>query len=639
MKTEMRHPLLVLSPDARRRLAKMLVTGLEAHTRADQQMRSKHGLLSAAACAVAGGGLYLGWNQLTGAGPGPFGLWYGALLGVQAVVGWALERGGSRLGPPALRWGVMAPYEVASAVKVWVSPPRFTPDRLVIAAGLLLAARRPVSYHLLRRLYARAYPQTEVEQAVTLLRHVGLLAASSPRPDQYLGEEAPIVVGLTDAGVAVLRELGVQSPEPRPRTDPTIAAHLEPVFAALEARPRRPAMPERDLPPVALATPEVVALEPQPAVVEAPPVELPRVTRHVEPDEETPEVTAPRQPLRLPWRPIAAVAAVALLVGAIALIAPTLRVPTWPTRPHLALTASLMPQSMGTVLQFNRDGRMLSSFGGSLFLSVPDRLDFKRPILFDDYDKATDCGFDNRVLKAVSMSPQGRFLWCELGGGNDGPRERCLVDRETKTVTHDLVARDSLFGLPSMVGWADASALLMSEEPFGKPAERWWLMDVTSLTKREVALPKHAKLLPMPVELGSMQLLGLDAKAPGEWDMTNYWLDGKRQFQKVNTVRVKLPETLLMYEPVTASLSPDKRYALMTLRPDGVQVPAQQGALAVVAMEDGTAEALKTAVPPLPDEPAFWGPDVRGGLYHFYFNGPAPDGVMPWSGELQVSAP
>lgn len=632
MKSGMRHPLLVLSPPSRRRLAKLLVTGLAAHTRSEQQLRSKHGLLSASACAVAGGGLYLGWHQLTGMGPAPFVAWYGALMGVQAVVGWTLDKGGAGLGPPALRWAVMAPYEVAAAVKAWVLPPRFTPDRLVLAAGLLVAARRPVSYHLLRRLYARAYPQTEVEQAIALLRHVGLLAAGSPRAGQYLGDEAPVVLGLTDAGVNVLRELGVQQPEPRPRTDPAIAPHLLPVFAALEARPRRPALPERDLPPV--------PLEPQPTLVEAPAVQLPKMTRQLtlEPDEPE-EAVAParREPLRLPWRAIAAVAAVAVLAGALALVVPNLKLPSFPTRKHLALSASLMPQSMGTVLQFNRDGRMLSSFGGSLFLSVPDRLDFKRPILFDDFDKATECGFDTRPLQAVSMSPQGRFLWCELGGGDHGPRERCLVDRETKTVTHDLVARHSLFGLPAMVGWADAAAVLMSEEPYGKPAERWWLIDVTSLAKREVPLPRHEKLLPMPVDLGSMQLLGLDKKAAGAWDMTHYWLDSKRQFQRVQTVRLTLPESLQTYEPASASLSPDKRYALLTLRPAGLQVPAQEGALVVAALEDGTTEALETAVPPLPDEPAFWGPDVRGGLYHFYFNGPSSEGVSPWSGELQVT--
>lgn len=630
MNSGMRHPLLALSPPARRQLAKLLVSSLEVHTRAEQKLRGRHGLLSAAACAVAGGGLYMGWHHLTGAGPGPFAAWYGALLGVQAVVGWALDRGGAPLGHPGIRWAAMAPYEVTAAVKAWVHPPRFTPDRLVLAAGLLVAARRPVSYHLLRRLYARAYPQTEVEQAVALLRHVGLLTASSPRSDQYLGDEAPIVLGLTESGVHVLHELGVPQPEARLRTDPTIAAHLVPVFATLEARPKRPAMPDRDLPPI--------RLESTPTRVEAPPVDLPRVTRRLElePDADEAAPQAPRRPVRLPWRPVAAVAAIALLVGAIALGLPNLRMPTWPVRPQLSLSASLMPQSMGTVLQFNRDGRMLSSFGGSLFLSVPDRLDFKRPILFDDYDKATDCGFNSRYLHAVSMSPQGRFLWCEMGGGQAGPRERCLVDRETKTVTHDLVAREAIFGLPTMVGWADATAVLMSEEPHGRPAERWWLIDVTSQAKREVTLPRHARLLPMPVELGSMQLLGLDPKAPGEWDMTNYWLDGKRQFQKVHTVRVMFPEALKTYEPSHAALSPDKRYALLTMRPAGLQVPAQEGALVVVALEDGTTEALQTAVPPLPDEPAFWGPDVRGGLYHFYFNGPAPDGVSPWSGELQV---
>jgi hypothetical protein len=153
-----------------------------------------------------------------------------------------------------------------------------------------------------------------------------------------------------------------------------------------------------------------------------------------------------------------------------------------------------------------------------------------------------------------------------------------------------------------------------------------------------VALPKHSRLLPLPVELGNMQVLGLDMRQLGEWDLTTYWLDGQKRFEKLKSVHAKFPEALKEYEPVGAALSPDKRYALLTLRPVGLQVPAQQGALLVVALDDGTTEALQTDVPPLADAPAFWGPDVRGGLYRFYYNGPATEGVSPWTGELKVGA-
>ncbi|MFP5503303.1 MAG: hypothetical protein ACLGIN_12515, partial [Candidatus Sericytochromatia bacterium] len=207
-----RHPLLALKPAARRQLARTLVEGQRAVGAAERAEKTRHGLVSGAACLVAGGGLGLGWSLIAGGAWETFALAYGGWLGAQAIVGARMVAQLPAGAPAALRWAVLAPYEAAAGLGAMIRPPKGSSDPLVLAAGVLVAVRHPISYHLLRRLYGRAYPQAEVEQAVRLLRQLGYLASGQ-------GEAAGVLV-LTPAGARLLQALGGPAPTPRPQREP-----------------------------------------------------------------------------------------------------------------------------------------------------------------------------------------------------------------------------------------------------------------------------------------------------------------------------------------------------------------------------------------------------------------------------------
>lgn len=649
-KAPSRHPFLALSPEARRHLARVLVHGLEEAQDAELSRQTRAGLAGGGALTLVGAGLYQGWYHLTGLDAGPFALWYSLYLGVQAGIAHHLVSRGHGLGPQGLRWLLLAPAEAAAAARTWLFPVRLRPDRLVLAGGILVAIRHPISYHLLRRLYGRAYPQIEVDRAIALLRHLGLVLQKT--------REGSTVLLLAPAGVQLLHELGVPDPEPRKRHDPAIAPHLHPIFATLEQGRARHATPLRDAPdspvlphlPVAPPPPpppiEVVVPqpepeehlpwdtepEPEPEPVHPEPVSLPSLPEEV---EEADEALAPepvrRQPFRLPRIPARVLvgAAAVAAVGILAVIAARF----WPQGPGphpVTLTSAVMPSSQGTALQFNGRGMMLSFYRGDLFLSIADRLDYKRPVSFDGFDKASTCSLKAGAIKAASMSPQGRFLWLDLGTHGRGP-ERCLVDMETKTITHDLAAKNKAYGLPALVGWAGESTLVMSEETSSHQADRWWLLDVTTHQGTPLELPHHGRVMLLPMPSGGPLLVGLDMKHLGSWDLTTYWLDDQHQWQKLQALHTEFPEALREAEPIHAAVSPDKRYLLFTLKP--VRPDAgTPGSLVVVSLADGTATAMSGTVKP--EDPAFWGPEVRGGRYTFFYNAQTPDGETPWTGEL-----
>jgi hypothetical protein len=652
-----RHPFLGLAPEARRQLARVLLAGMETAQDAELSRQSRHGLAGGVALGAIGAGLYQGWYHLTGLDAGPFAVWYGGYLAVQAGIGAHLAKRGHALGPQAVRWLVLAPAEGLAAARSWLFPEKLRPDRLVLAGGILVATRHPVSYHLLRRLYGRAYPQAEVDKAITILRHLGLVLVKQ--------REGSTVLLLAPAGVQLLHELGVPDPEPRPRQDPAIAPHLRPIFVALDKPGLRRVMPLRDAPdqlvahdlaPAAAASapapveaprpvsppveampweiepaePEPVAPEPEPepVAVTATIHRFPTPV-HDAPDVDEDDETAPvvRRPVRLPKRALAVAGAIAA-VGLIAVTA----VKLWPqapgTRP-VNVTSAMMPSSLGKALQFNGRGLMLSSYKGDLFLSVADRLDYKRPMSFQGFDMADTCGLKAGAIRAASMSPNGRFLFLELGKA-----ERCLVDLETKTVHHDLKAKNPSYGLPALVGWVGESTLLMSEEANVHQAGRWWLMDVTTHKGTALELPRHGRAMLMPMPTGAPLLVGLDLKRLGEWQMTTYWLDEKKQWQKLQSLTTTLPEELHEAEPMQAAISPDKRYVLLSLRPVGGVAPAK-GSLAVVSLADGHATMMNGGV--AAEGPIFWGPEVISGRYRFYYNGSTPDGDSPGTGEVQAA--
>jgi hypothetical protein len=629
-----------------------LIRGLHAHREAERRDVRAAGLRGAGAIAGAGVALGAAWVGLAGGALAPFAAAYAAAMALQAVAGRALagEAGADDPGwARAARAFALAPHDAARAIRAAIAPERVSPDRLVLAAGLLVAVRHPLSSSLLRRLVGRAYPLPEVDGAIALLVRMGYVA---PAPS------APGVLLLTPAGVAVLRSLGVPPPEARPRRDPDIAAHLLPIFAALDAR-GRPGRPAPDM-PVAPSAP-LAALEPPPAPeppvepaptrprlvvvpdpVAAPPVvvDLPRPGRRtasIAPPAPPAAPAAPRARRRLPAPALAAAGMIAVLGLLVALF--PWRLPAGP-RERVVVSAEHLPHSTGTALQFNGRGFLLSSFGGDLFLSIPERLDYKRPLSFQGFDMAADCGLVDRDVRAARMAPLGRFLWTEMGGaGPDDPRERCLVDLETKTVTHDLPARQPAYGLAHVVGWGGPQTLLMASQAPPARTARWWAVDVISHAAAPVDLPAHERLLPLATEGGPALLAGLDAKGGGTWALTTYWLGGGRVYQPVRTIRTTLPDAVKGLEPHHAALSPDKRYLLLGLRSGAAGAPAAGSALVVISLEDGTATHLDASPAPLVDAPLFWGPEVREGRYRFYFNGTGPDGVVPWSGEMLVTTP
>ncbi|MDB5101328.1 MAG: hypothetical protein JWM80_5749 [Cyanobacteria bacterium RYN_339] len=714
MNPSTRHPLLVLSPQARRQLARTLVQGLVVTRKQELRSRTREGLIGGAVYGAVGAAGLAAWTVATGGAAAPFLAFYGLWGGVQAAFAAGLARQGIKapLGPL-----VNGPLSLGQAVTAWVAPRRLTPDRLVLAAGILVAVRRPVSRRLLTRLYGRAFPQGEVDHAIDLLSHLGFITS---------GEG---LLHLSPDGFQLLKNLGVPAPTARPRQDPHVAPHIMPLFAALDGRTRRlppepeptfqpPAAPVVELPtfappqhvypeaafaPPPVFVPEPPVAEPEPViaapdpVVDEPPavVEAPEVVPEVEapvmealvpevPAFEAPIVEeAPPEPVfepfptfaelpiatapppavdaldldvpdyddidlgpetgdllpprrRLGWRRPAAAAAAVLLAGLLVFV--LLDEPLNPLRhtSEVVATAAHMPgPSRGVALQFNGRGKMLSSFGGGLYLSVPERMDYKTPMDFKDFDMSSSCGLVSREVERASLSPTGRFLWTEMGGGQGGPRERCLVDLETKTVSHDLVARNATYGLPGVIGWAGDQQLLMSEEVQPGQAAHWWLMDVATHQPKALQLPSHGRLLPLATESGMTMLAGWDMRKLGSWDLTIYRLDEHQAYQAIKTVHTTLPETMREAEPRLAAISPDRRFLLATLKPVGVEVPAQAGTLAVVALDDGGASAVTTAVPPLPDQPIFWAPEVQNGNYRFYFNGGGPDGVVPCAGEMR----
>ena len=652
-----RHPLLGLTPAARRELARTLIRGLHAHRAGERTETRRAGVRGLAVMGGAGAALGAAWVGLAGGALAPFAGAYLVAMALQAVAGRALA-GDDAEGDPgwarAARAFALAPYDATRAAKDLLAPERVSPDRMVLAAGLLVAVRHPLSSSLLRRLVGRAYPLAEVDRAIALLVRMGHVAHAP---------SAPGVLVLTPAGVGVLKSLGVPPPEARRRGDPDIAPHLRPIFAALDARgrtagrvapdvmvrpvavpeppaPEPPPEPEPEAEPQAPPRPDnVVPFPARPPVVPASPVELPRPGRHTAPiaaTAEPPPVVgpAPARPARRLPVPLLAGAVMVAALGVLATLFP-FRLPAGP-RERVVATAEAMPHSSGTALQFNGRGFLLSSFGGDLFLSIPERLDYKRPLSFQGFDMAADCGLVDRDVRAARMAPMGRFLWAELGGEGDG-KERCLVDLETKTVTHDLPSRQPAYGLAHVVGWAGPQTLLMAAQAPPARAGRWWAVDVVTHAAAPVDLPAHQKALPLATEGGPALLAGFDARGGGAWDLTTYWLGDGRAYQKVRTIRTTMPDDLRDAEPHHAALSPDKRYLLVALTAADAGLPAGAGALAVISLEDGTVTRLGASPAPLVDAPMFWGPEVREGRYRFYFNGPGPDGVVPLAGEMAVT--
>lgn len=558
------HPLLGLPGPGRRQLAKALLAAAAEARAAERQAAMRDGLLAVALTLPAAGvaGLLLA---------PPWGLAAG--LAAQAIVGWLAPRG-----PAAFHTWATAPERLFSLPARWLATRAVPGERLVLAAGILVASRRTVSRHLLARYYARAFAPREIEAAIALLAAAGWMDDDGRQ------------LRLTVSGVRLLKELDVVAPPPRARRDIQIPPSLLAAYAALERgegiRPpeveplRRPATPAR------------------------------------------PKAPAVRRPsFVVPWRRLAVLAAAAAaLMGAIAL-GLSWR-PTWPSRPGLALEVTPMPHSRGSALQYNGRGMLLSSFAGELYLSMPDRLDYKRVLGLTGFDMADGCGLHLGPIQRARMSPHGRFMLTDVV--RPWGLERCLVDLETRTVTHDLLARHRAYdGEP--IGWIDDAHVMVESSG---PRQAWNLVDVGSHQARVVALPTHHRVLLAPVEGATPLVIGLDGADGGKWALTSYWLAPDGRPQRLQHLEASLPESLAAGVPKRAALSPDKRLLLLTL------AGADGDGLAVVSLADGQAAAVPAEAAAIADEPVFFAPDLRGGRYRFVFNGATEAGVAPWRGSV-----
>jgi hypothetical protein len=437
----------------------------------------------------------------------------------------------------------------------WLTPARRQPSGgvLVLAAGLLLTARTSLSRTLVTRIVGRGRRPVDVHAALAWLEAVGLLAAAPSRPD---------VLVPTPAALALLEVLEVP-PLPRRRHDDlAVPGHLASLLASGPVAP--PSLPA-----------------PAPT----------------EPDK--PAVPAARPSRRRVWLG----AGLTGLVGLGALWGWHLSHPT--TRdmhPTWAFRLERLASRGGTLLQLDQAGMLLSLQDGTLYSSAPDRLDFKRAVQFEGFDMAADCSLvAPRVARAVP-APGRRFLWVELAGAR--APERCLVDLETRTVTHDAGRSLALPPAQGVVGWLSGSELALAESPSPRWGA-WHVVDVTTRGSRVVPAPEGQFLLRIETpggvaQRGALAWLASEGTwrlALDEWREGTGFVPGERASLRGF---VPSPEAV----PQAGALSGDGRLALLTWL-----LPATEAqVVTLTTLPQGETVAVPLPAPLVPDAPTFWEP-------------------------------
>ncbi|MEB3330697.1 MAG: hypothetical protein VKQ33_15840, partial [Candidatus Sericytochromatia bacterium] len=431
---------------------------------------------------------------------------------------------------------------------------------LVLAAGLLLTARTSLSRTLVTRVVGRGRDPAAVQAALRWLEEVGLLVSSPPRPG---------VLTPTPAAVALLQGLGVAALQRHPHNDVALPAHLTSLLASA---------PEALPPPV------------QPAA--AAPV-------------QPPPLGCRRRSRAAAW-----LAGLAGLAGAITL--------GWgylgrPPTPHPALGWRFQLERLaaggGTLLHLDHAGLLLSLQDGALYRSAADRLDYKRPVAFSGFDMAADCSLIAPRVQAAVQAPGGRFLWVELAGSG-GP-ERCLVDLETRTVTHDAGRSLVPAQAPHVVGWLSPTELGLAAEA---PPRRgpWQAVDVTGRVARLVAPPRgrHLLWLAAPGPASHRGALAWHAEAGTWWLALDSWREGAGFVDGPRcTLRgfVPAPDAV----PRSGAISGDGRLLLLTW---SLPVAAAR-VLTLTTLPAGETVVVPTPTALVAEAPVFWAP-----------RGTAPDG-------------
>ncbi|MEB3196247.1 MAG: hypothetical protein VKP62_03495 [Candidatus Sericytochromatia bacterium] len=601
-----RHPLLAIRPVDRRVLARHLVKRAEQLREEELRhlrLRGRRAGLWLLLCALVIGALW----QL---GPWPLGVafqgWLASCTGLALVqaLGARLRPSRRRRLPAWLGKFLGLGQDLQRALRFWRGLRPVPASRFILAAGLLLSARPQLSSTLVSRLLGRTVGPTAALDALGWLVTAGYL-------ERVLG--TPRVLTLSDEGRRLLQALGVSPYTAPPSLDVAIPLHLLPMMLASGEAAAEVEPPEETLPPSSPLA-EVPASDLAPAVPTG-----------------RPAVAAQRS-----WRwHLLWLLPLALAFGAVLALA----LPAWlmqlsPSRPQPGLTLTLhhLPHSRGTVIQMSHDQRLLSRFAGDLFQSVPERLDYKKPLSFSGFDMAADCSLvDHRIARA-QMSPMGRFLWVESDRPPGvSPPERCLVDLETRTVAHDLGRRFKSLGAGTVVGWVGPQALLVEPVVNTKGAPTWEVVDPLTGRSLPVAVPFHQWLLPLHTEAGFTWLAGLDKNSPDRWTLSTYWWNGVDAYQPVRPpapLNGTFPEGLV---PRRGAVSPDKGTLLLSWgSPKGVTA----GKLALVTLADARVHGVHSSAPVLADAPLFWGTTSAQGVLRFYYNVRRDHGVEPWSGEI-----
>jgi hypothetical protein len=279
-------------------------------------------------------------------------------------------------------------------------------------------------------------------------------------------------------------------------------------------------------------------------------------------------------------------------------------------------------------------GMLLSLHQGALYRSVPDRLDFKRPMQFDGHDMPPECTLVAPSVLHAAMSPGRRFLWVELAGPR--ARERCLVDMETRTVTHEAGQRLAPPEASEAVGWLSSSELALAEQAPPHPGA-WHVVDVTTRRTVRVAPPGGTHVLRLDAVGGAIHRAALawDATAATWRVETQAWRDNQGFEPGASlTLRGLVPPRGAM--PGGAALAPDKRALLVSWAPRG----GTSSLLTLTSLQGGDTVAV-----PLPGvleaaAPLFWGPEqVPPGHYRFFTTMRTPRGPEPVAVEAAEASP
>jgi hypothetical protein len=437
----------------------------------------------------------------------------------------------------------------------WLAPAGRQPvgSVMVLAAGLLLTARTSLSRTLVVRVVGRGGRSDDVRAALAWLEGVGLLAATPARPD---------VLQPTPAALALLALLEVPALPQRRHEDVAVPGHLASLLASGPAAP----------PPLA-------------------------ATATSGPDK--PAAPAARANRRRVWWGVGltALAALGALTGWH--LSPTT---TRDLHPMWEFRVERLASGGGTLLQLDQAGMLLSLQDGALYTSAPDRLDFKQALQFEGFDMAADCSLvAPRVAHAVP-APGRRFLWVELEGARGS--ERCLVDLETRTVTHDAGRLRAPPRAQGVVGWLSGTELALAEAPPPR-REAWLVMDVTTWGSRVVPAPEGQFLLRIEAPGGTAQrgALAWEAAAGTWWLALDAWREGSGfAAGERSALRgfVPAPEAL----PQAGAVSGDGRLVLLTWA-----LPATQSqVVTLTTLPEGETVAVPLPAPLLPGAPTFWEP-------------------------------